>query len=63
MFTSDKSIKHQQNLSLHSISIIVLRAPNNVLETHVAMLDEVREILATIQPGQLIEVFHSDMKR
>ncbi len=62
MLTSDSSIKYQQNLSSRSASIIVLRAPNNRLETHIAMLSEVREALAIIQPGQLVEVFHSDMK-
>jgi hypothetical protein len=62
ILTSDKNIKHQQNLASRSISIIVLRAPNNALETHVAMLDEIRRSLITIQPDELIELFHPDMK-
>ncbi|MGH9846817.1 MAG: hypothetical protein ACREEM_49600 [Blastocatellia bacterium] len=62
MLTSDFNIKHQQNLSLRSISILVLRAPNNKIETHIEMLDDVRAALAIIQPGQLLEIFHSDLQ-
>ncbi len=62
MLTSDSNIKHQQNLSFRSVSVVVLRAPNNKIETHIEMLDEVRATLAIIQPGQLLEVFHSEMK-
>lgn len=61
MLTSDSNIKHQQNLSLRSISVLVLRALNNKIETHISMLDDVRKTLATIQPGQLVEIFHPDM--
>src|SRR5207237_762080 len=37
-------------------------APNNRLETHLTMISEVIQILAVIQPGQIIEVFHPEMK-
>lgn len=62
LLTGDKNIKHQQVIAGRSIAVVVLRAPNNKLETHVSMLDEVRDVLVSIQPGELVEVVHPDMK-
>ncbi len=62
LLTSDKNIKHQQVITGRSIAVIVLRALTNKLETHVSMLDEVRDVLATIRPGELVEVVHPDLK-
>ena len=31
-------------------------------KTHIEMIDEVNQVLLSIQPGQVIEVFHADMK-
>ncbi|HZS10057.1 MAG TPA: hypothetical protein VFD58_34835 [Blastocatellia bacterium] len=45
-----------------SIALVVLRARNNTLETHVSMLAEVEEALLTIAPGQVVEVLHESMK-
>ena len=45
-----------------SISVVIIRAPNNRLETQLTMIFEVIQILAVIQPGQIIEVFHPEMK-
>ena len=60
--TSDKGIKDQQKMKGRSIGVVIIRAPNNRLETHLAMISEVIQILAIIQPGQIIEVFHAEMK-
>jgi predicted nuclease of predicted toxin-antitoxin system len=62
LITSDKGIKDQQTMKGRSIAVVIMRAPNNRLETHVAMIPEVIQVLAAIQPGQIIEVFHPDMK-
>ena len=62
LITSDKGIKAQQTMKERSIAVVIIRAPNNRLETHVAMISEIIQVLAAIQPGQIIEVFHPDMK-
>ena len=62
LITSDKGIKDQQAMKGRSIRVVIIRAPNNRLETHLTMISEVIQILAVIQPGQIIEVFHPEMK-
>jgi hypothetical protein len=62
LLTSDKGIKAQQTMKERSIAVVIIRAPNNRLETHVAMIPEMTQVLATVQPGEIIEVFHPDMK-
>lgn len=57
MLTADSNIKAQQNLSGRMISILVLRAFNNRLATHVEMLEDVRHELKRIGKGEIVEVF------
>ncbi len=57
LLTADSNIEAQQNLSGRKISILVLRAHNNRLVTHVEMLDRVRRKLAKIGQGEIVEVF------
>jgi len=35
-----------------SIAVIIMRAPNNKLETHLTMIPELIRFLAVIQPGR-----------
>ena len=63
MLTCDKNIQKQQTMTGRSISLIVLRAHNNALETHIAMLAEVRNVLGVIETGQIIELLHPILKR
>ena len=62
LITSDKGIKDQQTMKGRSIGVLIIRAPNNRLETHLTMIPEVIQALAVIQPGQIAEVFHAEMK-
>ena len=62
MLTADKGIKTQQRMEGRLIAVVILRAHNTKLKTHLQMIPEVMNILTTIQPGQVIEVFHSEMK-
>ncbi len=62
LLTADTNIKSQQNLSNRRISILVLRAFNNRLTTHVEMIEDINEALAKIQSGEIIEVLHKDVK-
>ena len=62
MLTADKNIKNQQGMEGRSIALIVLRAPNSKLKTHLLMIPEVEQALPFLQPGQVIEIFHPDLK-
>ena len=62
LITSDKGIKDQQTMKGRSIGVVIIRAPNNRLETHLTTIPEVVQALAVIQAGQIIEVFHAEMK-
>ena len=59
LITSDKGIKDQHTMKGRSIAVVIIRAPNNRLETHLPMIIQ---ILAVTQPGRIIEVFHAEMK-
>jgi predicted nuclease of predicted toxin-antitoxin system len=56
LVTADSNIKHQQNFTGRSISVLILRAPNNRLTTHLKMLDDISRALSTIKSGQVVEV-------
>jgi hypothetical protein len=62
LVTGDTNVNYQQNFSFRSISVVVLRAYNNKRKTHIEMMPQVNNALLTIQPGEVIEVFHADMK-
>jgi len=61
MLTADSNIKSQQNMDNRKVSILVLRAFNNRLATHIEMLGDVRESLSKIKSGEIVEVFHRDL--
>ncbi len=63
LLTADANIKSQQNLSNRKISILVVRAFNNRLATHIEMINDIHEALAEIQSGEIVEVFHKYLKR
>jgi predicted nuclease of predicted toxin-antitoxin system len=58
LLTADANIKNQQNISARNIAVIVLRASNNRLVTHVEMVDQIYQALSDIQPSQILEIFH-----
>ena len=60
MLTADAKIKSQQNLSNRNISIVVLRARNNRLATHLEMLDDVQDVISKVRKGDLVEAFPKD---
>jgi hypothetical protein len=53
---ANSNIKHQQNLGSCPIAIVILRALNNRLKTHIPVMPEVGRVLLTIRPGQLVEI-------
>ena len=54
LITSDKNLKHQQNLRGRKLAIIVL--PTNFLPAVLAMAGQVAAALTRIRAGQLIEL-------
>jgi len=51
---ADKKLRYQQNLTGNQLSIIVL--PSNQVPLVITLLLAIRETIATIQPGDLIEL-------
>jgi len=45
-----------------AIAVVIIRTPHNRLETHLTMTSQIAQVVAVVQPGQVIEVFHSEMK-
>jgi hypothetical protein len=62
LITSDKGIKGQQTMKGRSIAVVILRAPNNRLETHLTMISQIAQVVTVVQSGQVVEVFHAEMK-
>ncbi len=54
LITSDKNIKHQQNLTGRKLAIIVL--PTNFLPAVLGMASRVLSALNRIKPGEYIEI-------
>jgi hypothetical protein len=54
--TVDQNLQYQQNLRAAGVAIVVLIAPSNKLSDLAPLMPKVVAVLATIQPGELIEV-------
>jgi predicted nuclease of predicted toxin-antitoxin system len=61
LLTADSNIKTQQKIDQRRISILVIRAFNNRLRTHLEMLHQISQALSETRAGQILEVFHNDM--
>jgi predicted nuclease of predicted toxin-antitoxin system len=63
LLTGDANLNYQQNLSGRSIALVVIRAFDNRRKTHIPMMPEVLGVIEAIQPGQVVEVLHADVRR
>lgn len=54
LVTTDKNLRHQQNLGKRQISAIIL--PTNEIPLVIALLPEIEEALMTIETGTFIEI-------
>jgi hypothetical protein len=63
ILTADANIKHQQNFSARSITILIMRAFNNRLSTHLEMISDVKNALIETRPGEIVEIFHADFNK
>jgi len=61
--TADSNIKKQQNMDGRKIGIVVLRVHNNRLATHRVMVNEMFSAINSIEPANVIEIFHQDFNR
>jgi len=56
LVTVDKSLRHQQNLSIRSFGMIVLRAKTNRITDLLPLVTELRAVLDEIRPGEVREI-------
>lgn len=54
--TVDKSLRHQQNLSIRPFGVIVLRAKTNRITDLLPLVPELRAVLDEIHPGEVREI-------
>lgn len=54
--TADQNLRYQQNLQQAGVAVVVLIAPSNRLPNLVPLMPDVRKVLSTIAPGEVIEV-------
>ena len=56
LLTTDQNLRYQQNLEQASVAVVVLVARSNRLPDLVPLIPNVRDVLSTITPGEVIEV-------
>lgn len=56
LVTGDRNLRFQQNLVKTGLGTVVLRAPSNALEDLLPLVSDTLNAIATVQPGQVIEV-------
>jgi hypothetical protein len=56
LLTVDQSMRHQQNLQVAGVGVVVLVAPSNRLADLVPLMPSVLAALDTIKPGDVVEV-------
>lgn len=62
LLTADSNIKNQQNPAYRKIAILVLRAFNNRLATHIEMIGDIHAAISNIQRGEIVEIPHKNTK-
>jgi hypothetical protein len=56
LLTTDQNLRYQQNLQQAGVAVVVLVARSNRLPDLVPLIPDVRNVLNTIAPGEVIEV-------
>ena len=56
LLTTDQNLQYQQNLEQARVAVVVLVARSNRLPDLVTLIPDVRSVLGTITPGEVIEV-------
>ncbi|MBD2773745.1 DUF5615 family PIN-like protein [Iningainema tapete] len=56
LLTADQNLRYQQNLQQAGVAVVVLIASSNRLSALLPLMPKVRNVLARIAPGEVIEV-------
>lgn len=56
LLTTDQNLRYQQNLEQAGVAVLVLVARSNRLSDLIPLMPEVCRLLATVVPGQVLEV-------
>jgi predicted nuclease of predicted toxin-antitoxin system len=56
LLTSDRNIKHQQNMAGRRVSILILCAKSNRMKDLLPLMAECGRALLSTRPGQVVEV-------
>lgn len=56
LLTTDQNLRYQQNLQQAGVAVVVLVAPSNKLSDLLPLKPNVRSVLDTVAPGEVIEV-------
>jgi len=56
LLTSDRNIKHQQNMTGRKVSILILCAKSNRMKDLLPLMPACTQALLSIQSGQVVEV-------
>ena len=56
LLTTDQNLRYQQNLEQASVAVVVLVARSNRFPDLVPLIPNVRSVLSTIAPGEVIEI-------
>ncbi len=56
LLTGDRNLEHQQNLITLPISVIVLVAPTNRIESLAPLVPELLELLEALPPRRLVHI-------
>lgn len=56
LLTTDQNLRYQQNLKQVGVAVVVLVARSNRLPDLVPLIPDVRSVLSTIAPAEVIEV-------
>ena len=56
LLTADRNLEHQQNLTTLPISVVVLVAPTNRIESLQALVPELLELLKAMPPRRLVHI-------
>ncbi len=56
LLTVDQNLRHQQNLAVHGVAVIVLIASSNRLGDLTPLMPTTLAALVSVQPGDVIEI-------
>jgi len=56
LLTADRNLEHQQNLTTLPISVVVLVAPTNRIESLTPLVPELLDLLKALPPRRLVHI-------